>query len=186
MGLSYRLGEGIYVWPEQSPPLSLLSFYRANILCVLQHCNRKSELEMDLIFLYLDPLIFDYAYDGVRGSLESKLCLESPKSALCPIIRDSDLWHRQSIYRQSLSIGIVTWSVYISGLVGWQPQADESLTKGPLASGFSFYSEQYATIKTSTSLWRSIPSIWKTRSDMSYRIPYFPSPRRSFQPFRSL
>ncbi|RAQ61672.1 hypothetical protein COH21_012599 [Aspergillus flavus] len=91
---------------------------------------------MDLIFLYLDPLIFDYAYDGVRGSLESKLCLESPKSALCPIIRDSDLWHRQSIYRQSLSIGIVTWSFSVGffllfGTICYHQNFDKSLKKHP-------------------------------------------------------
>jgi hypothetical protein len=72
---------------------------------------------MDLILNYLDPRIIDHVYDLVRGSLQLALCPTSYSSSVCPVIADSKLWYRKSIYRQSLSIFIVTWSVHWPDIV---------------------------------------------------------------------
>ncbi|KAB8244212.1 hypothetical protein BDV35DRAFT_407043 [Aspergillus flavus] len=72
---------------------------------------------MDLIFNYLDPLIIDSIYDSFRSSLQLRLCSTSHSLRFCSLITDSKLWCRESIYRQSLSIFIVTWFVHWLDLV---------------------------------------------------------------------
>ncbi|KAE8373976.1 hypothetical protein BDV26DRAFT_284683 [Aspergillus bertholletiae] len=91
---------------------------------------------MDLIFNYLDPLIVDSVYSSVRSSLQLELCPTLRSSSFCSAIEDPQLWCRDSIYRQSLSIFIITWissSVFflLLGTVCHYLYFDKELKKHP-------------------------------------------------------
>jgi lathosterol oxidase len=107
---------------------------------------------MDVILDRLDPVLLDDVYSSARQLAaticangtesawsqfpESSSVIDKTKQRLCYLVTDPSLWHRHGLWRQSISIFLLTWlssSVFylLFGTICYYRNFDRSLKKQP-------------------------------------------------------